>query len=43
MFTVWFGMKFMKPGNLRSKEKNRTCPCECRDKEMEKGMEVEND
>jgi hypothetical protein len=41
MFTAWFGMKSMNRGNLRSEEKNRTCPCEGRDKKMEKGMEVE--
>ena len=40
MFTAWFGMKSMNLGNLPSKGKNRTCPCEGRDKEMEKGMEV---
>jgi len=42
-FTVWFGMKSMNLGNLHFKEKNRTCPCEGRDKEMEKAMEVEVD
>jgi len=43
MSTALFGMKFMNLGNLRSREKNRACPCEGRDKEMEKGMEVETD
>jgi len=36
-------MKSMNPGDLGFTGKNRTCPCEGRDKEMKEGMEVETD